>query len=368
MKIPLVDLQASLKTIKNDVFKRIENVVENTAFILGEEVVEFERSFASFVGAKYAVGVASGTDALHLAMRAAGIGPGDEVLVPANTFIATALGVTLAGARVVPVDVDERTFLMDVEKVSEHITGRTKAIIPVHLYGRMLDVGPLLEIAKKGGLAVIEDAAQAHGAAHEDRSAGTAGLLGCFSFYPGKNLGAYGDGGLVTTNDDELARKLVALRNYGSPKKYHHPTFGMNSRLDSIQAAVLNVKLPYLKEANEARHALAERYGLLLEGIGDIIVPEVPKREEHVFHLYVVRTKQRDKLLAYLSGRGIGAGIHYPTPIHMHGVYEDLGYGEGDFPVAERLCSEVLSLPLYPEMTHEQQDLVARCVREFFAQ
>jgi dTDP-4-amino-4,6-dideoxygalactose transaminase len=367
MQIPFVDLKAQLKDIRQDVLSAAANVIDKCNFILGEDVKLFEQEFASYCGSRYAIGVANGTDALHLALRAAGVGPGDEVLVPANTFIATALGATFAGAKPVVVDVDPKTYLMDAEKAARAVTSRTKAILPVHLYGRMMDLTPLEKLARDRGLVLIEDAAQAHGATLAGRRAGTVGAMGCFSFYPGKNLGCAGDGGLVVTNREDLRDKLEALRNYGSPKKYHHPVLGTNSRLDTLQAAILRVKLPKLDNYNQRRYAAARKYGEALRGVGDLVLPEIPAEGSHVFHLYVVRTAKRDALLEHLNKAGVGAGIHYPVPIHLHGAYQDLGYRRGDFPVAEQQADEILSLPIFPELTDAQVDYVAKSVREFFS-
>lgn len=366
-KVPFVDLQSQYKSIKKDVLAGVEAVFDKCNFILGEEVQRLEGEFAKYTGSKFGVGVANGTDALHLAVRAAGIGEGDEVLVPANTFIATALGVTFAGAKPIPVDVSQDNFLMDPSLIERSITSRTKAILPVHLYGRMMDLKPVLEIAKRKNLVVIEDAAQGHGAELNGMRAGAVGAMGCFSFYPGKNLGCYGDGGLVTTNDPELKTKLEALRNYGSPKKYHHPIVGYNSRLDTVQAAVLNAKLPHLDSWNAARYEAAVKYNTALEGLGDLILPQIPTKKSHVFHLYVVRTKKRDALLSHLNANGVAAGIHYPVPIHLHGAYQNLGFKKGDFPVSERLSDEIVSMPIFPELSDEQIQYVADQVKRFFA-
>ncbi|MBI3556948.1 MAG: DegT/DnrJ/EryC1/StrS family aminotransferase [Deltaproteobacteria bacterium] len=366
MKIPFVDLQAQYKSIRQDVLKGVEAVFDKCNFVLGDEVAKFEADFARYCGSDHGVGVANGTDALHLAVRALGIGAGDEVLVPANTFIATALGVTFAGAKPIPVDVDASTFLMNPMLIEKAITPRTKAIMPVHLYGRMMDLDPVLEIARKHKLAVIEDTAQAHGAELRGKRAGTRGVMGCFSFYPGKNLGCYGDGGLITTNDAELKEKLEALRNYGSKKKYHHPIVGYNSRLDTVQAAVLNAKLPHLNAWSAARASAAVKYNKAIEGIGDLILPQIPDKGSHVFHLYVLRTKKRDALLAHLNANGVQAGIHYPTPIHLHGAYADLGYRKGSFPVSEQLCDEIVSLPMFPEISDEQIHYVVGQLKGFF--
>ncbi len=366
MKVPFVDLHSQYKFLRSDLLKGVEAVFEKCNFVLGEEVSRLEADFAKYCGSAFGVGVASGTDALHLAVRAAGVGPGDEVLIPANTFIATALAVTYVGAKPIPIDVDAETFLMDVQLIEKAITAKTKAIIPVHLFGRLLDLDPVLEIARRHGLVVIEDAAQAHGAQLNGKRAGARGLLGCFSFYPGKNLGCYGDGGLITTEDPALKARLEALRNYGSPKKYEHPEIGYNSRLDTVQAAILNAKLPHLDAWNAARVAAALHYNQLLAGVGDLVLPRIPQAGAHVFHLYVIRTRKREALLAHLTAKGVGAGIHYPVPIHLHGAYAGLGFKKGDFPVAEQLSQEILSLPMFPELSKPQLHYVTDQLKSFF--
>lgn len=366
MKIPFVDLQAQLKAIRPQVEAGMGAVLDKCNFILGEEVKLFEEEFARYCGAKYSLGLASGLDALQFALRALEIGEGDEVIVQANTFIATALGVSQAGAKPVLIDCDPRTFLMDPKLIEAAITPRTKAIMPVHLYGRMTDMGPIMEIAKKHNLIVIEDAAQAHGSYWQGKRAGTIGRIGCFSFYPGKNLGCYGDGGAIVTDDADLKTKIEALRNYGSPKKYHHPIVGFNSRLDTIQAAVLRAKLPHLDKYNAARYEAAAKYNRLLEGVGDLVLPELPAKNAHVFHLYVLRTKKRDQLMDFLGQKGVGCVIHYPIPIHLQGAYSDMQKGPGSFPHSEKASGEILSLPMFPELTDEQIQYVATQVKEFF--
>ena len=366
MDIPLVDLKAQYTLIRDEVRDSIERVLNECNFILGDEVRSFEREFAKFCGTEFGIGVGSGTDAIHLAIRAIGLGPGDEALIPANTFIATALGVTYSGATPVPVDVDPATFLMDVPKIESAITPRTRAIVPVHLYGRMMELDPVIEIARRYNLLLVEDAAQAHGAEIKGRKAGSVGVAGCFSFYPGKNLGAYGDAGMVVTNDEDLKTRLEALRNYGSTQKYYHPMLGYNSRLDTIQAAILRTKLRRLDSFNAARFEVAQKYNSALQGIGDLVLPQIPSGKSHVFHLYVARTGRRDALLQYLQSRGIGVVIHYPKPIHLHGAYKHLGYEAGSFPVAEQLSNQVISFPIFPEITDEQIAFVAEAVKDFF--
>jgi dTDP-4-amino-4,6-dideoxygalactose transaminase len=310
--------------------------------------------------------VASGLDALKLALEALGIGPGDEVIVPAHTFIASALAVSAVGARPVLVEVDEASFNLDPAHIEAAITPRTKAIMPVHLYGQPADMDPILALARRYNLRVIEDASQAHGARYRGQRVGTLGDVGCFSFYPGKNLGAYGDAGGLVTNNAELAEKVRFLRNYGQEVKYKHVVKGYNLRLDTLQAAVLGVKLRYLDAWNARRAAHAAVYTHALEGVGDLQLPRVITGD-HVFHLYVIRTRQRDALQAHLNQRGIATVIHYPVPIHMQPAYADLGYGRGTFPITERLSEEILSLPMYAELTAEQQDYVIAAVKDFFA-
>ena len=366
MNIPLVDLQINALPLKEEILSRIGDIISKCNFILGSEVSDFEKAFAGYSNCTFGVGVANGTEAIHLALRASGIKAGDEVIIPANTFIATALGVSYTGAIPRLVDMNETSFLIDTDKLEKAITPRTKAIIPVHLYGRMSNMEIISALAKKHDLIVVEDAAQSHGAELNGEKAGSTGLAGCFSFYPGKNLGAYGDGGLVTTNDEKLSESLQALRNYGSPKKYYHPVRGYNCRLDTMQAAVLSAKLPHLDSYNSSRYDIACRYNQALENSGDLILPDIPEKGAHVFHLYVIRTPKRDKLLSHLNNAGVGAGIHYPKPIHLHGAFSDLGYKRGDFPIAEKVSDEILSLPIYPELNDEQFNYVVKKVREFF--
>jgi dTDP-4-amino-4,6-dideoxygalactose transaminase len=362
-QIPLVDLKAQHLEIADEVARGMAKVIEDTAFILGPQVKEFEEAFARFCGVPHCVGVANGTDAIELSVRALGLGLGDEVIVPANTFIASALGVVRAGARPVIVDCDEYQ-LIDPSKIEAAIGPRTRAVLPVHLFGQMADMEKVQEIADARGLAVIEDGAQSQGAKRSGRPSGAFGVAAATSFYPGKNIGAYGDGGAVVTRSEEIASKLRKLRNWGSEKKYHHPEIGFNSRLDTLQAVVLSAKLKRLDAWNEARRQAAVRYDRLLAGIGAIELPKTLPGNEHVWHLYVVRVPNRDEVLAKLNAAGIGAGIHYPVPLHLHGALSDLGYREGDFPEAERAANEILSLPLYPQITGEQQERVAEELRK----
>jgi dTDP-4-amino-4,6-dideoxygalactose transaminase len=363
MHIPLVDLKAQYDAIKFEIDSAIQRVVENTSFILGREVADFEREFARHVGAEGAVGVASGTAALHLAFRACGIGPGDEVITTAHTFIASSEAISQTGARPVFVDIDPRTYNLDPARVREAVNERTKAILPVHLYGQPAALGPLLEIAERHNLRLIEDAAQAHGAEYQERRCGSIGHLACFSFYPGKNLGAYGDAGAVTSNDAELLDKVRKLRDHGRTTKYEHDEIGFGERIDALQAAILAAKLPHLEDWTEARRAHARLYDELLAGC-DVVTPFESPEVRHVYHLYVIRARRRDELLARLKERGIGAGIHYPLPLHRQPAYLKQGYGDLSLPVTEQVAAEVLSLPMYPELTREQIEYVAEAVRE----
>jgi dTDP-4-amino-4,6-dideoxygalactose transaminase len=338
-------------------------VLARTGFILGAEVAEFEASFARFVGVPHCIGVANGTDALELALRAIGVGPSDEVVVPTNSFIASALAVARAGARPVLVDCEADTHLLDVADVARKLTPRTRALMPVHLYGQVAPMEALAPLVAGRRIAIVEDAAQAQGAAREGRSAGGFGTVAATSFYPGKNLGAYGDAGAVLTASDEIAQRLRALRNYGSEVKYHHPETGFNSRLDTLQAVVLNAKLKRLADWNAARRRAAERYHELLAGTPGLTLPVTLPGNQHIWHLYVVRVPRRDQVLAQLAAAGIGAGIHYPVPIHLQGAFRHLGHRAGDFPVAERAAAEVLSLPLFAEVTPEQQERTASALK-----
>jgi len=352
--IPLVNLRAQRQAISEEIETAIARVVERCDFILGEEVSLFESEFAEYCGVSSAIGVASGTDALHLACRALDIGAGDEVIVPAMTFASTAFAVSLTGARPVIVDVRENDALIDPEKIERAITSRTKAIIPVHLYGQCADMEAVCAIAREHSLAVIEDAAQAHGAVYAGKRAGSLGDIGCFSFYPGKNLGAYGDGGLVTTARRDIAERVRLLRNCGSREKYHHDKIGLNSRLDTLQAAILRAKLTHLEEWNAARRRIATHYDKALRRIAEVHCTLHTSGSIH--HLYVIRLAGRDHVLEVLNARGIGAGIHYPFALHELKAYASLGYRAGAFPVAENWARQCLSLPIYPELTPAQVD------------
>jgi dTDP-4-amino-4,6-dideoxygalactose transaminase len=356
MVVPFVDLQSQFHELRGEIVPRITQVMEDASFILGPDVARFEANFAAYVGTRHCVGVESGTAALLLALEALNIGPGDEVIIPANTYIASALAVSALGALPVLVDVDAN-YLIDPARLDDALTPRTKAIMPVHLYGQAVPMDPIAEFAERHELHVLEDACQAHGARHDGRHVGSFGDAGAFSFYPGKNLGAYGDGGAIVTNDAELADRLRLLRDFGQRKKYEHIVKGGNCRLDSIQAAVLDVKLAHLDGWNEARRRHAAAYDARLERIGIKPPPRI-HGEGDVYHLYVVELEHRDGVAAELRERGIATGIHYPIPIHLQPAYADLGLGPGAFPRTEQSARRLLSLPMFPELTDEQIDLV----------
>lgn len=358
--IPLVDLKAQHRQVADDVARGWAEVLENTSFILGKHVAEFEKAFAAFQGVPYCVGLANGTDAVELAVRAVGIGPGDEVILPANTFIATALGVARAGATPVLVDSDPVYHLIDPNEIAKKITARTKAVYAVHLYGQIAPIEAIQKAVEGRGILLLEDAAQSQGAKRNGLASGAFGEMAATSFFPGKNLGAYGDAGGVLTKSEALAKRAIALRNYGSEVKYHHPETGFNSRMDTLQAVVLSAKLKHLAAWNEERRVAAARYHELLAGlVPTITLPETLPGNEHVWHLYVVRVPNRDETLKKLNAAGVGAGIHYPVPIHLQGAFKHLGHEKGAFPVAEKAASEILSLPLFPGITAEQQATVA---------
>ncbi|MFA5787447.1 MAG: DegT/DnrJ/EryC1/StrS family aminotransferase [Actinomycetota bacterium] len=362
-RIPLVDLGLQHAQVAEEVREGLARVMDQTAFVLGDEVASFEKSFAEFMGTRHCVGVANGTDALELALRALDIGSGDEVIVPTNSFIASALAVARAGATPVLVDVDPVYQLIDPEKAVARAGSKTKAIMPVHLFGQVAPMEAIKAAAASAGAAVVEDAAQAQGAKQGGVSAGNFGVVAGTSFYPGKNLGAYGDAGAVLTNSDEVAAKVRALRNYGSEVKYYHPEAGFNSRLDTLQAVVLNAKLKRLATWNEERRRAAARYEEMLKGVEGVQPPATLPGNEHIWHLYVVRVADRDEVLRKLNEAGVGAGIHYPVPIHLQGAFAHLGYREGDFPVAEAAAREILSLPMYSGITAQQQERVVEELR-----
>ena len=365
--IPLVDLKSQYATIRDEVRQAIDEVLDSMQLTIGPNVRAFDKEWADYCGTTHAIGVGSGTDALQLAIRACGVSSGDEVITVSHTFFATVEAIVYANARPILVDVEERSMLMDISSVASRITPRTKAIIPVHLYGRTVDLKPLRQLAQDHGITIIEDAAQAHGALLDDgKKAGTGGRVNCFSFYCSKNLGAYGEAGSITTNDEKLADDLRALREHGQSTRYYHPIVGYNARLDEIQAAILRIKLRHLDEWNARRQAIAAHYNELFAG-GDIITPEIPRGGRHVFYCYAIRVPggRRDALRAFLTERGIGTQIHYPVPIHMQEAAQFLGYRKGDLPVTEKVAGEVLSLPMYAELTDSQIERVATNVTEF---
>lgn len=364
--VPFVDLAAQHQSIAGEIDGAIKEVLTRCDFIGGHSVQRFEQAFADFTGAHHAVGLSNGLDALRLSLLALNIGPGDEVIVPANTYIATALAVSGVGARPVMVDCEGQYYNIDVTKIEAAITPRTKAIIPVHLTGQAADMDPILKLAEQHKLHVVEDAAQAHGTLYKGKMCGTLGSVACFSFYPSKNLGAYGDAGIVTTNSQTLADKIRRLRNYGQRQKYEHVEKGLNARLDTLQASILNVKLPYLPKWNALRAAHAEKYKELLGDVEGLRFQSAAPYSTHIYHLFIIETKDRDSLAKHLEAAGIQTGIHYPVPLHLQAAYSDLGYSEGDFPEAERLAKNMLSLPMYPELSAGQIEFVAAQVRNFF--
>lgn len=366
MSIPLVDLGAQYRPLKAEILSRVAEVLEGMQLFLGPNVQALEREFAEIAGTAYAVGVSDGTTALQIALMTCGVGAGDEVITVAHTFVATAEAIVLVGARPVFVDIDPETYTIDVAGIEERITPRTRAIVPVHLYGQPADMDPIMELASRHGLCVVEDACQAHGARYKGRPVGSLGHMAAFSFYCSKNLGAYGEAGMLTTNDARLAERARMLRDHGSPERYRHELIGLNGRLDEIQAAILRVKLPHMPEWNSQRRSNAAHYGVLLAGKEAVAVPREAGYAEHVYHLYVVRVPQRDELLAYLRAQGIGAGIHYPVPCHLQPALRGLGYRKGDLPATEQAAAEVLSLPIYPELTAEQRERVVEAVEAFY--
>lgn len=362
--IPFIDMHARHAPLREEFLRVIGEVIDHGAFAGGPFVERFEQEFAAFCGARHAIGVGSGTEALWLSLAAMGIGPGDEVITVPNTFVATVEAICLTGARPVFVDIDERTYTMDPVALAASITPRTKAVIPVHLFGHVAEMDPILNIASRHGLRVIEDAAQAHGAEYKGRRAGSVGDAGCFSFYPSKNLGAFGEGGAVVTHSEELAQKIRMLRDHGQIAKNRHTMVGWNSRLDAIQAAVLSVKLQHLERENRTRRQLAFHYNRELAGLPGVTTPIETAGGRHVYHVYPIRVRDRWNLLESLDARGIGFSIHYPVPIHLQPAYRTLGYKPGDFPVAEECASELVSLPMYPELTPAQVSCVTAVVRE----
>jgi dTDP-4-amino-4,6-dideoxygalactose transaminase len=367
MKVPLVDLKRQYQSIKEEINSAISSVLESGKFIMGENVKKFEDDFARYIGTKHAIGVASGTDALMLALKALGVRGGDEVITVSFTFISTVDSIIRNGAYPIFIDINLEDYTMNTSQVERAITKRTKALLPVHLYGYPVDMDPLLEVADKHGLYIVEDAAQAHGAEYKGRKVGSIGHVSCFSFYPSKNLGAYGDGGMVVTNDDEVAEKVRMLREYGQKNKYHHLMLGYNSRLDEIQAAILRVKLKYLDIWNEKRRKNAKLYNELLSDVSDMVhLPVEAKGRKHVYHLYVIRTSQREKLREFLSLNGISTGIHYPIPVHKEPSYANLIEDKVKLPITEQVSNEVLSLPMFAELTEDEIQFICNNIKDFF--
>jgi len=366
LEIPFLDLKTQYQFIKDEILFSIENVLDNTSYVLGKPVKEFEENFAAAHNGKHCIGVSSGTDGNHMVLWALGIGPGDEVIIPVNTFIATAWGATLCGAKPVFVDCHPESYNIDPEKVEAAITPKTRAIVAVHLYGQPADMDPLREIASKHNLLLVEDCAQAHLSEYKGKKVGSLSLASSWSFYPGKNLGAYGEAGAVMTNDDELAKKFRMMRDHGTEKKYNHEIYGHNYRMESIQGSVLGVKLKYLSRWTEQRRKVAQQYDTLLKNVGDIIFPKEMPYAKHVYHLYVIQTTKRNELQSYLTSKGIGTGLHYPMPLHLQRCFSNLEYKRGDFPMAEQLAERCLSLPMFAEMTNEQIGYVVDAIREFF--
>jgi dTDP-4-amino-4,6-dideoxygalactose transaminase len=364
MQVPFLDLHEQHAPLMTELVGAFREVTETSAFAGGPFVARFETEFAAFCRTRYALGVGSGTDALWLSLLALGVGPGDEVITVPNSFISTAEAISLCGARPVFVDIDEHTYTMDPAQIEAAITLRTQAIVPVHIFGQMADLDPILAIARRHGTPVVEDACHAHGAEYKGRRAGTSGVAGCFSFYPGKNLGAFGEAGAVTTDEPELRSKIQMLRDHGQAVKHFHSAIGWNARMDGIQAAVLSVKLSRLAAANTARRAHAHLYDELLASEARVIRPAVAPHNVHAYHIYAVRVPNRDDVLQRMAGRGVNCSIHYPVPIHLQKAYSFLGLGRGSFPVAERCAGEFLSLPMYPELRAEQIQFVANTLKD----
>ena len=366
--VPFLDLRAHHEPHMEEFVAVFRRVAETSAFAGGPFVAAFEKEFAAFCGAKHCIAVGNGTDALWLSLLALGVGPGDEVITVPNSFMATAEAISYCGAKPVFVDVDEKTYLMDVAQLEKAINVRTRAIIPVHLYGQMADMDAILAIAARYGVPVVEDACQAHGAKRNGRVAGTVGATGCFSYYPGKNLGAFGEAGGITTNDSELATKMQVLRDHGQAKKYYHSMIGWNARMDGIQGAILSIKLRHLAAGNVARRRHAALYDELLDGAPGIVTPKLAAGSESVYHIYPVRVANRDQVLAKMNARGLNCAIHYPVPIHLQEAYAGLGLKLGSFPIVERVAGELLSLPMFPELQPEQVQRVAEGLKEVVAE
>ncbi len=365
MQIPFLDLKTQYKEIEKEVVPVVTTAMENGAFIGGPQVTGFETEFAEFCESEHCVGVNSGTDALRFALMAVGVGPGDEVITVPNTFIATTEAISQVGATPVFIDIRPDTCNMDVSKIENRISKKTKAIIPVHLYGQPVDMDPLMDIAEQHGLAVVEDACQAHGAVYKKRKAGSIGHVGCFSFYPGKNLGAYGEGGAAVTGDESIAGKMSMIRDHGQGQKYFHDMEGYNGRLDAIQAGILRIKLKRLANWNQSRRENARYYDKLLSNVPSVATVTEAEFAQSVYHLYVIQVDDRDGLQRFLGDRGIATGLHYPLPLHLQKAYSHLGYSEGDFPVTEKVAKRLLSLPMFPELTKEQIEYIVDSIKEF---
>jgi dTDP-4-amino-4,6-dideoxygalactose transaminase len=385
MKVPFLDLKAQYESIKDEINEAIQQVIDSCAFAGGPFVEAFEKNFAEFCRCKHCVGAGSGTEALWMVLLALGVGPGDEVITVPNTFIATAEAISFCGATPVFIDIDEKSYTMDPIKLTEFIdqkcsfdqstsklvnqsTNRpVRAVIPVHLFGQMADMDPIMEIARKHELFVIEDACQAHGAEYKEKRAGSIGDAGCFSFYPGKNLGAYGEAGAITTNNEELAQKMFMFRDHGQSKKYFHNMIGWNARMDGLQGAILNVKLKHLPKWNEARRKIAIKYDNLLKNLDDLIIPQEANYAKHVYHIYAIRVKNRDALLKDLADNDIFCGIHYPISVHLQEAYSELDNQNFNLPISEKVVSELLSLPMYPELADDQQRRVRDKIEEYLS-
>jgi dTDP-4-amino-4,6-dideoxygalactose transaminase len=368
MKVPFLDLKAQYTSIQDEIAVALQQVLDSAAFAGGPFVENFEMDFASFCKCEFAIGVGSGTAALWMALSGLGIGQGDEVITSPNTFIATAEAISFSGAEPVFVDIDEQTYTINPEQLENAITPRTKAIVPVHIYGQMADMNRILHIAKAHSLFVVEDACQAHGAEYKGWRAGSMGDAGCFSFYPGKNLGAYGEAGAIVTNNAELAEKMRMLRDHGQARKYHHSAIGWNARMDGFQGAVLKVKLKYLPAWNEARRRHAQLYDKLLSDVDNVIAPVEADYAKHIYHIYAIRTQNRDAFISSLAEKDIYCGIHYPIPIHLQQAYKFLGNGTGSFSVAEKCAEELVSLPMFPELSKEQIQCVVHEIKHFIDQ
>jgi dTDP-4-amino-4,6-dideoxygalactose transaminase len=364
IRVPFLDLKSHHAPLRAEFSAAIQEVIDEGAFAGGSFVARFEDEFAAYCGCPHAIGVGSGTEALWLSLLAAGVGPGDEVITVPSTFMATAEAITYCGARPVFVDIDERTYTMDPAALKQALTERTRAIIPVHLFGHPADMDPIVDFARENGLCVIEDACQAHGARYKGRRVGTLGDTACFSFYPGKNLGAFGEAGAIVTRDAVLLEKIRILRDHGQTRKYHHTMVGWNCRMDGIQAAVLRIKLRHLERSNQLRRSHASYYKHAFEGMEEIVVPECAPGARHVYHVYAIRVKARDQMIRLLLEEGIATGVHYPVPIHLQEAYRFLGYRRGSFPVAEQCATEFLSLPMFPELTLEQLETVSQSTKE----